>query len=376
MKFTDQEWVALSRLLDEALELAPAERQAWLETLPHEASGLGPTLRELLAAHATGETTEFLRTLPRLWPALVDGEGPRLHEGAGIGPYRLLRRLGQGGMGSVWLATRSDGVLKRPVALKLPHAPSRGAQIAERFARERDILAALEHPHIARLYDAGVADDGQPFLALEYIEGEPLVDFCDKRHLDLSARLRLFLQVLDAVQYAHAHLVVHRDLKPSNILVTHQGQVRLLDFGIAKLIAEEPAAESELTQAAGRLLTPDYASPEQISGAPLTTATDVYSLGVILYQLISGERPYRLRRDSRGALEDAILEAEIARPSAACADSEKASLRGLPLKKLQKLLRGDLDNIVLEALRRLPPSVTPPSLRLPPTSSAISNASP
>src|SRR5215467_13284085 len=344
MKFTDQEWLALSRLLDEALELPPDERHAWLENLAPSTASLKSTLRELLAQHGGAETNDFLKTLPKLDQA--GGGTPSISgalPGAIVGPYRLLRELGHGGMGSVWLAERTDGVLKRPVALKLPHQGMHGVQLAQRFARERDILAALTHPHIARLYDAGVTADGQPFLALEYIDGQPLANYCDAHRLGIAQRLELFLQVLSAVQYAHAHLVVHRDLKPSNVLVNPERQVRLLDFGIAKLIAGEAATESDLTQAAGRLLTPDYASPEQISGAPLTTATDIYSLGVMLYELLTGERPYRLKRESRGALEEAILEEEVARPSAACRDAAKAELRGLPLAKLQKALRGDLD---------------------------------
>ena len=357
MRFTDEQWRALSRLLDEALALPAAERQAWLETLPPEVEGLGATLRDLLRRQAAGETSGFLKTLPKLELGslrIADSDAGRLREGALVGPYRLLRELGRGGMGAVWLAERSDGLLKRSVALKLPRPAMHGAQLKERFARERDILASLSHPHIARLYDAGVAEDGQPYLALEYIDGEPLGAYCDAHRLELSQRLALFLQVLDAVQYAHARLVAHRDLKPTNILVTDEGQVRLLDFGIAKLIAEEPAPESDLTQAAGRLLTPDYASPEQISGAPLTTATDIYSLGVILYELMTGERPYRLKRDSRGALEEAILEAEVPRPGVACKDPAKASMRGLPLAKLQNALRGDLDTIALTALKKNP----------------------
>src|SRR5438477_6256661 len=285
MKFTDQQWLTLSRLLDEALALPAADRQAWLEALPSAVDGLGPTLRELLSREAGGESDAFLKTLPRLGPSLRDSGdagSARLRAGVAVGSYRLLRELGRGGMGSVWLAERTDGVLKRPVALKLPHAGAYGAHFVQRFARERDILAALSHPHIARLYDAGLADDGQPFLALEYIDGEPLGKYADGRRLNIPGRLALFRQILDAVQYAHARLVAHRDLKPSNILVDGDGNVRLLDFGIAKLIANDAGAESDLTQAAGLLFTPDYASPEQIAGVPLTIATDVYSLGVIL----------------------------------------------------------------------------------------------
>ena len=355
MKLTDQEWLCLSSLLDEALALPIDARGAWLDALPVTANPFRATLRELLLRHGAGETDAFLKTLPRLSRAGDGCPGPTgPGEGELVGPYRLLRELGQGGMGSVWLAERSDGMVKRLVALKLPHQGVAGAQLEERFVRERDILAALSHPHIARLYDAGLSADGQPYLAIEYVDGQPIGAYCDARRLDLARRLALFMQVLDAVQYAHAHLVVHRDLKPTNILVTSDGAARLLDFGIAKLLAEGRAVDSELTQAAGRLLTPHYASPEQVSGAPLTTATDVYSLGVILYELLTSERPYRLRRESRAALEEAVLEAEIARPSVACKDAAKAALRGSSLAKLRKALRGDLDTIVLKALKKNP----------------------
>ena len=354
MKFTDEQWVTLSRLLDEALALPPAERETWLERLPPSTYAVGPTLRALLARQGGVETDFFLKTLPKIGASALDNAPDALlRAGAVVGPYRLVRPLGRGGMGSVWLAERTDGLLKRPVALKLPHPGAYGTHLAERFARERDILAALSHPRIARLYDAGMSEDGQPFLALEYVDGEPLGAYCDAHRMDLKQRLELFLQVLDAVQYAHARLVVHRDLKPSNILVA-DGEAHLLDFGIAKLIADDPVPESDLTQAVGRLLTPDYASPEQIAGVPLTTATDVYSLGVILYELCTGERPYRLKRVSRRALEDAILEAEIVRPSSACKDDKKAALRQSSTAKLQKMLRGDLDTIILKALKNSP----------------------
>ena len=233
-----------------------------------------------------------------------------------IGSYRLLRELGSGGMGVVWLAERSDGLVKRPVALKLPHQVWQRAGLAERMAREREILATLTHPNIARLYDAGLTAGHRPFLAIEYVEGHPIDTYCRDHRLDAGARVRLFVQVANAVAYAHAKLVVHRDLKPANILVDADGQVRLLDFGIAKLLDQHQARETALTELSGRPLTLDYASPEQIRGEPLTIGSDVYSLGVVLYELLSGARPYKLKRDSRGALEDAILEADPPLPSA------------------------------------------------------------
>jgi serine/threonine-protein kinase len=352
MKLGEQEWLTLSRLLDEALALPAERRRIWLDGLPDATERLKATLRDLLECGGA-ETSEFLKIVPQVDREAIRSSA-RLGQDGIVGPYRLLRQLGRGGMGSVWLAERTDRIVKRPVALKLPHEATPGVRLEERSTRERDILAALSHPHIARLYDAGVTEDGQPYLALEYVDGQPIGAYCDAHRLDVAQRLALFLQVLDAVQYAHARLVVHRDLKPSNILVDAEGQVHLLDFGIAKLLDEGRSVESELTQAAGCLLTPHYASPEQISGAPLTTATDAYSLGVILYELITGQRPYRLKRESRGALEEAILEVEILRPSAACEDPAQAMLRRSSPHKLQNVVRGDLDTIVLKALKKIP----------------------
>jgi tetratricopeptide (TPR) repeat protein len=338
-------WAELSQLLDAALDQPAAQREQWIGTLASRLDALKPHLRELLARAGQIETDGFLNTLPKL--ELVDSEvaqsGARVDQaGDVIGPYRLIRELGSGGMGAVWLAERTDGLISRPVALKLPHGIWRRAGLAERMAREREILATLNHPNIAHLYDAGLAADGQPYLALEYVEGQPIDEHCRDRQLDVNARLRLFAQVANAVAYAHGNLVVHRDLKPANILVTAAGQVLLLDFGIAKLLQEGQAQETKLTGFSGRALTPDYASPEQILGKPLTTASDVYSLGVILYELLSGARPYKLKRDSRGALEEAILQAEPSRPS------EVAD------KALRKLLKGDLDTIVAKALKKQP----------------------
>ena len=246
-------------------------------------------------------------------------------------------------MGAVWLAERADGSLQRQVALKLPRGAWPRADLKERMARERDILAALTHANIARLYDAGSTAGGRPYLALEYVEGRTIDAYCAGQRLDVSARLRLFLQVVEAVAYAHAHLVVHRDLKPSNVLVTKDGQVRLLDFGIAKLLEEGSVRDTELTELSGRPHTPEYASPEQIAGGPLGIATDIYSLGVVLYELLCGTRPYKLRRDSVGAIETAVLEHDPDPPSAAASE-----------RSLRKVLRGDLDTIVLKALKKKP----------------------
>lgn len=352
---TEASWPVFNRLLDEALELPPGERLTWLEALGAEHDRLKPALRALLEKSSGAETRQWLSTLPRSAAALPAVDEPDLAAGTLVGPYRLLRELGVGGMGAVWLAKRADGAFTRDVALKLPMLSRLRRDLAQRFARERDILARLEHPHIARLYDAGVSD-GLPYLAMEYVDGQPITAYCDAHRLTVAQRLGLFTQVLDAVQYAHANLVIHRDLKPSNILVTADGQARLLDFGIAKLLADaDTARETQLTRLAGRALTPDYASPEQIKGEPLTIATDIYSLGVVLYELLAGSRPYRLKVQSAAQLEQAIIEAEPPRPSGV-ADDAAAIARSTSRSRLIRALKGDLDTVVLKALAKAPSS--------------------
>ena len=340
-------WSRISPLLDQALDLSPQDRAAWLDALPSRDAELKDALRDLLARAANVETDDLLATLQKL--DTVDDTANTGSDGAAgahavgdtVGPYRLVRELGVGGMGVVWLADRADGLMQqRSVALKLPHGPFRG-DLAARIAREREILATLDHPHIARLYDAGVSPDGQPYLALEHVDGQRIDRWCEERHLSVTARLRLFLQAARAVAHAHSLLIVHRDIKPSNLLVDAQGQVKLLDFGIAKLLAEGLGDAPDLTQQGVRVLTPDYASPEQIAGLAVGTRSDVYSLGVLLFELLTGTRPYRLKRNSRAALEEAILAAEAPRPSEAVADAH-----------LRRALRGDLDTIVLKALKK------------------------
>jgi eukaryotic-like serine/threonine-protein kinase len=332
-------WRQLDALLAQAQELPVEARERWLQNLPEACRALAPVLRSMLA-RAEVETDDFMST-----PA-----GAQVLRSAGadfagdtVGPYRLIREIGAGGMGTVWLAERADGSLQRKVALKLPQAWGNPA-MAERMARERDILSKLEHPHIARLYDAGLSANGRPFLAMEYVAGEPIDQYVNARLLSVTGRLRLFLQVAQALSHAHARLVVHRDLKPSNILVTANGAVSLLDFGVAKLLATHNAAPSQLTQAQGRSYTPDYASPEQIRGEPLTVASDIYSLGVVLYELLTGERPYRLKRDTAAALEEAIVEA----------DAPLASSRLSAEPRRARALRGDIDTLLAKALKKDP----------------------
>jgi eukaryotic-like serine/threonine-protein kinase len=345
LRFLSDEWPAISRRLDEAMAVEAQRRSTWLDALA-EPDSIKDKLRRLLFDAAGVETDDFLGTLPKLTlgpAAAIPGLGTEaLSAGAVIGPYRLARELGVGGMGAVWLAERVDGGLKRPVALKLPHL-NWSSGLAERMSRERDILASLDHPNIARLYDAGLDEHGRPYLALEYVEGETIDAYCAHRKLSVPDRLRLVLQVARAVAHAHARLVVHRDLKPANILVTAQGEVRLLDFGIAKLMEGALTHDTQLTRQGGRAMTPNYASPEQIRGEPLGTASDVYSLGVVTYQLLAGVSPYTLKRQSAAALEEAIASIDPPRASMACAD-----------KAVGKQLKGDLDAVLNKALKKDP----------------------
>jgi eukaryotic-like serine/threonine-protein kinase len=356
-------WARLRELLDQVLPLGPEARGAWFAALPAADAALVPRLHSLLAnasavQFGTGASTadgeslphmaaRLMQTLPRIETGQFAGRPPAGVSAEQVGPYRLLHELGHGGMASVWLAERTDVLQGRRAAVKLPLGAWHGAGLAERLARERAILATLNHPNIATLFDAGVDVAGRPWLALEYVEGERIDLHCQRLKLDIAARLRLIVQVARAVVHAHANLVVHRDLKPGNILVTGDGQVKLLDFGIAKLLEQDLLAgdATSLTQQAGRVLTPDYAAPEQILGRPVGTAADVYALGVVLYELLAGVRPYTLARDSRSALEAAIARVQPPPPSSAAAAFGPA---------WQRALRGDLDTIVARAMKPEP----------------------
>jgi len=342
-------WPVLSQLLDEVLALPPADREAWLRALPVEHWPLRETLRRLLEVQAGIETRPFLETLPKLTATSSPVSG--LVAGDEVGRYRLLEELGTGGMGCVWLAERADGQLKRKIALKLPRMVW-ADDLATRMARERDILGALEHPNIARLYDAGVDDKGRPYLALEYVEGQRIDAYCDARCLSIRHRVELFLQVLAAVQYAHVNLVVHRDIKPANVLINQQGAAKLLDFGIARLEVDARMLEElgDVAQTSTRAMTPRYASPEQVRGERLSLVSDVYSLGVLLYELLTGRSPYHLRNDSRAALEIAVTEGDIRPPSRAELTPQAAQARLATVGKLSSALRGDLDAIVMKSL--------------------------
>jgi eukaryotic-like serine/threonine-protein kinase len=334
----------LNRLVDEALALEPSARTTWLDQLTTEYDAFKPRLRAMLDAVASEDFDEFLATMPAIDVEAADDAAeapPAFAAGAMVGAYRLVRQLARGGQGVVWLAERADGLLERAVAIKLPVGLAHRRGLAERLAREREILGRLEHPNIARLYDAGVAASGEPYLAMEFVDGRPIDAFVAEGGFDTRAVVRLVLQVASAVAYAHGALVIHRDLKPSNVLVDREGRARLLDFGIAALMDEGGDERDGLTEDGGRALTLAYASPEQVERRPLGVATDIYSLGVLTFELLAGRRPYDLPRDTAGALEDAILHAEPAVASRVAASAER-----------RRALAGDLDTILRKALRK------------------------
>ena len=338
-------WPRVSSILDDLLERSEEEWTALVDERCAGDAELRRQVERLLSAHRRAQS--FLSDPPAMGtPSLLEelekaSEEEELAAPATVGPWRLLRELGRGGMGVVYLAERTGEQFRQRAALKLVHGGLGSAEVLARFRRERQILAGLSHPHIARLLDGGRAEDGRPYLTMEYVEGRPLTDYCRERALDVEARLRLFVAICHAVQHAHGRLVVHRDLKPSNILITEAGEPRLLDFGIAKLLAKDEA-ETTLTRAGLALMTPQYAAPEQLCGETVSTATDVYALGLILYELLAGRHPYRERNGLGGSGEPAPRR-EPPRPSLAAAD-----------RALSRRLTGDLDTIVLMALREEP----------------------
>lgn len=333
-------WPAFSALLDEALDIPAERRPAWFAMLGEEHAAVRPWLAKVLADESATNAPDFMSPLIVDESALVEFSAGQL-----IGPYRLNRRLGSGGMGEVWLSSRSDGALNRQVALKLPHIHLLAHVLRRRFERERDILAALSHPHIAQLYDAGVADSQHPYLAMEWVQGISIIEHCVERKLAMDGRLDLFMQVLEAVGYAHGRLIAHRDLKPSNILVTADGRVKLLDFGIAKLLdtsAEKGA--TQLTHMGSCIATPAYAAPEQLTGEPITVAVDLYALGVILHELLTGQRPFP---EGRGKSAERL---KTPRASSRVDPVQAGFLGGMNARQLRRALSGDLDAIIAKAL--------------------------
>ncbi len=375
---TDSErWRRADQLFDEALDLPRAERGAFLDRACEGDAELRALVGRLLKNAESGHTeldageAMVAPLLERLRNEMDRSEMDRPEEdpllGAMVGRYRIVREIGRGGMAVVYLAERADGQFRQQVALKVLSGSLAVGEIARRFDQERQILALARHPGIARLLDGGVAPGGQPYLVMEHVEGRPIDRYCDDEALSVADRVRLFLQVARAVEDAHRNLVVHRDIKPSNILVTPEGHAKLLDFGIAKLL--DPNAAAPFSRSSVRLMTPAYASPEQVQGNPVTTASDVYQLGLLLYLLLTGCFPYDVVSGDPGARLRAIAHQEPAHPSAAVAGQEScgaapgqdprpaeevARLRATTPARLRKALAGDLDSIVLTALSKEP----------------------
>ncbi|HEU0174002.1 MAG TPA: serine/threonine-protein kinase [Blastocatellia bacterium] len=338
---TVEEWRRAKEVFDAAWELEPRAREGYLAVACRGEESVRAEVERMLLALAQNE--DFLEE-----PLLVGASAPPVDERTGrlAGNYRLMREIGHGGMGLVYLAVRADDAYDQEVAVKLVWPGPDVTGVGQRFRQERRILARLNHPNIARLLDGGATDDGQPYLVMEYVAGVPITQYCDERKFSVTERLKLFRMVCAAVSHAHQHLVIHRDLKPSNILVTEDGVVKLLDFGIAKLLTPETGgASSPLTRAGMHMLTPEYASPEQARGDEVTTASDVYSLGVLLYELLTGHRPYQFKSPGFGEIARVICEEEPERPSARAQSADQL---------LSRSLRGDLDQIALKALRKEP----------------------
>jgi serine/threonine-protein kinase len=324
-------WPRFSALLDALLELPEGERDSWLSRLDGEDAAIKPWLARVLRSNATASTVDFLTP-----PLLPEGFDHAFQPGMQIGPYRLDSPLGEGGMGVVWRASRADDGPRREVALKLPHAEMLSGPFRTRFRRERDVLAGLTHPQIAVLYDAGITLDGHPYMALELVTGAPITAWCARANPSLQRRMELIEQVLAALSYAHQRLIVHRDIKPSNVLVTDAGGVKLLDFGIAKLLRGAATEATQLTQMASRMATPGYGAPEQMAGGDITVAADLFSVGVLAFELCTGALPFH----------PVPLSPDAA--PAPLASRRAAGRAGFA--RLSPGLRGDLDAIIAKAL--------------------------
>src|SRR5215831_2359836 len=341
MKQTD--WQQIEEILASVLELPEDQRLARIEQFCAGNSSLRNEVLSLLAAH--NHAGSFLEMKTQI--SSDSAQDPTLVSKQ-LGPYRLLEPIGHGGMGTVYRAERADGQFQKQVAVKVVPAAVHSQELLRRFTSEQQILASLEHPNIARLLDAGVSPDGLPYLVMEYVEGVPITDYCCDRRLSLQERLRLFQTVCSTVHYAHQHLIVHRDIKPANILVTGEGISKLLDFGIAKLL--DPWMNAGSTQSIFNPMTPDYASPEQARGEALTTATDVYSLGVILYELLASQRPYCVADKSPTEALRMICELEPEKPSTLVRNRMKKD----PSVPREPALSSELDAVVAKAMRKDP----------------------
>lgn len=335
-RWSAEKWGEISPHLDKALDLDSHARESWLNELDASDPALAQQLRELLATQQHNSAAEFLERSP-----LAPGAPPIA--GQQIGAYTLESMLGSGGTGSVWLARRSDGHFEAKVAIKILDHRGLGGQGAEQIRREASLLARQSHPHIARLFDAGFGTDGQPFLILEYVEGQRIDEYCRSRKLSLPARVQLLLPIIEAVAHAHARQIVHRDLKPSNILVTSEGIAKLLDFGVASLISNSMPVEVALSQHEILGMTPGYAAPEQIRGEAITPASDVYALGILLHVLITGLHPYAPNFSTPTQLIRAVL-----------TDDADLASESIEPGSTKRWVRGDLDAVIAKAMQRDP----------------------
>jgi serine/threonine-protein kinase len=353
-----EKWKKAKEIFQTAMDLPLAQRQAFIEREANGDALVKTEVETLLEAH--DEAENFIDAPVAAVADFLEIEQKHSIVGKQIGAYKILEEIGRGGMGAVYLAERADAEYEKKVAVKLIKRGLDTDEIISRFRNERQILANLEHPNIARLLDGGATDDGLPFLVMEYVEGLPLTEFCEEKNLDLETRLKLFLEVCAAVQHAHRNLIVHRDLKPSNILVSEDKTPKLLDFGIAKLLTPTADFATGRTATNFNVMTPEYASPEQVRGETVTTATDVYSLGVVLYEILTGNRPYSFENQSLEKIIHTVCHSEPARPSSVRSPKFQVSSpkpeESNPKSKIQnpKSLRGDLDNIVLMAMRKEP----------------------
>src|SRR6476661_7234873 len=372
---TPERWRQVEEIFQSALDLQPEARAAFLAEACAADTTLKGHVEALLSQHDSGggllEQPLYGTTEMNALESFIEEEDPLI--GRRLGTYRIEREIGRGGMGAVYEASRADNEFHKRAAIKLVKRGMDTDFILRRFRKERQILAALDHPHIAGLLDGGTTEDGLPYFVMEYIEGQPLYSYCDNNKLNITERLKLFRSICDAVHYAHQKQVVHRDIKPSNVLVTSEGTAKLLDFGIAKLLNPQIAGDitHDPTATAMRLMTPEYASPEQVQGAPTTPTTDVYSLGVLLYELLTGHRPYRLLNRAPHEIARVICEESPAPPSIIITRAEDLlpslftgdetttlkqlfTTRSATLESLRRALAGDLDNIVMQALRKEP----------------------
>lgn len=351
MSMNSNKWDEIQSHFHQCIQLPLNEQDKFVTNLKKNDPDLAKEVKKLLEAYHSSGTFMEDDILEEAF----------IKSGDMVGPWKINQEIGRGGMSTVYLASRADGQFERQVAIKFLHGLIPGRSMHRRLQLEQNILARLQHKNIAQLFDAGVTDEGRPYFILEFIDGKPITEWCAEQELNFSKRLKIFEQVCEAVQFAHQRLIVHRDLKPTNILVDKNGKVKLLDFGIAKILEEEPKEGAPLTRTGQFLMTPEYASPEQVHGDPITTATDVYALGLILCELLTGSLPYNVAGKNPIEISSIISDTVPVKPSSIVAgktvkmDGESnVHIKGFNQKQLKKKLRGDLDNIVLKALRKEP----------------------